>query len=57
MMVVSLAERYGTGQHGGRNLVLLLLDEALPERLVRTHAMCTSTERFLEFERWWGASS
>ena len=34
MMVISLAERYGSGQNRRGDLVLLLLDEALPKRLV-----------------------
>src|SRR4051794_1762012 len=49
MMVISLAERYGTGQDRGRNLVLLLFDEALPEGLIRSHAVRTAAERLLEF--------
>src|SRR4051812_7025112 len=49
MMIVSLAERYGAGQHRGRDLVLLLLDEALPKGLVGANPVCTTSQSLLKF--------
>src|SRR5678815_4486376 len=48
MMVISLADGYGPGQNGRGDLVLILLDEALTEGLVGSHAVRVSAQRLLE---------